>query len=185
MTVQIIVTENFVEMKQEYVNKIESSEKILSQLETRDESEKTEKTEPKSIVEPEPIIQQEPNGGGCLIATAAYGTELAPQVQMLRELRDNKILKTSSGSTFMNAFNSMYYSFAPTIADWERQNPVFKEIVKATITPLITTLSILNYVNIDSEAEMLGYGTSVILLNIGMYFVAPAFVIFRINQYKK
>ena len=59
------------------------------------------------------------------------------------------------------------------IADWERQNPVFKEAVKLTITPLITSLSLLNYVEMDSETEVLGYGISLILLNIGMYVVAP------------
>jgi hypothetical protein len=121
-------------------------------------------------------------GGGCLIATATFGSELAPQVQQLRELRDNTLLQTKSGSAFMSGFNDFYYSFSPTIADWERQNPVFKEIVKAAITPLITTLSILNYVNIDSEDEMLGYGIGVIILNIGMYFVMPAFVIIKIKQ---
>ena len=110
---------------------------------------------------------------GCLIATAAFGSELAPQVQLLRETRDNIVLKTQSGVAFMTAFNEFYYSFAPTVADWERQNPIFKEIVKITITPLITTLSILNYVNIDSEAQMLGYGIAIILLNIGMYFALP------------
>ncbi len=124
-------------------------------------------------------------GGGCLITTAAFGSELAPQVQMLRELRDNTLLKTSSGSAFMTEFNQFYYSFSPTVADWEKQNPVFREIVKATITPLITTLSILNYVDVDSEDEMLGYGIGIILLNIGMYFVAPAFIILRIKRYKK
>ena len=124
-------------------------------------------------------------GGGCLIATATYGNELAPQVQMLREIRDNSLLKTDSGSAFMTGFNSIYYSFSPTVADWERQNPIFREIVKVTITPLITTLSILNYVNIDSEIEMLGYGIGVILLNVGMYFVAPSIVILRIKQHKK
>jgi hypothetical protein len=94
-------------------------------------------------------------------------------------------MNTQSGTAFMTAFNSVYYSFAPTVADWERENPFFKEIVKAAITPLITTLSILNYVDIDSEAEMLGYGIGVILLNIGMYFIAPAFIIIRLKQYKK
>ncbi len=82
----------------------------------------------------------------------------------------------------MTAFNQFYYTFSPTVADWERQNPVFKEAVKITITPLITTLSILNYIPIHSEAEMLGYGIGVILLNIGLYFVAPAFVIIRIKH---
>ncbi|MGI0011238.1 MAG: emp24/gp25L/p24 family protein [Nitrosopumilaceae archaeon] len=122
-------------------------------------------------------------GGGCLIATAAFGSELAPQVQQLRETRDNIVMKTQSGATFMTAFNSVYYSFAPTVADWERQNPIFKEAVKITITPLLTTLSILNYVPIHSEAEMLGYGIGVILLNIGMYFVAPAFAIMRLKHH--
>jgi len=121
--------------------------------------------------------------GGCLIATAAFGSELAPQVQMLRETRDNIVLQTKSGAVFMTGFNSVYYSFAPTVADWERQNPIFKEIVKTIITPLITTLSILNYVSIDSEAEMLGYGIGVILLNVGMYFVAPIFVIMKFKNF--
>lgn len=84
----------------------------------------------------------------------------------------------------MVAFNNFYYSFAPTVADWERQNPIFKESVKIVISPMISTLLILNYVDIDSEAEMLGYGIGVILLNIGMYFVAPAFVMFRLKQRK-
>jgi len=121
-------------------------------------------------------------GGGCLIATATFGSELAPQVQKLREIRDNSLLKTEVGSAFMESFNQFYYSFSPTIADLERQNPVFKETVKLAITPLITSLSILNYVEIDSEAEMLSYGISLILLNIGMYFVAPAALIWRLRK---
>ena len=121
-------------------------------------------------------------GGGCLIATATYRSELAPQVQMLREIRDNSLLQTGVGTTFMSGFNNFYYSFSPVIADYERENPIFKEAVKLTITPLISSLSILNYVDMDSEAEVLGYGISLILLNVGMYFVAPAMVIHRIKK---
>ena len=51
--------------------------------------------------------------GGCLIATATYGSELAPQVQLLREIRDNTVLQTQSGTLFMTAFNQFYYSFSP------------------------------------------------------------------------
>ena len=101
---------------------------------------------------------------------------------MLREIRDNSLLNTSSGSAFMTGFNTLYYSFSPTIADWERQSPIFQEAVKITITPLLTTLSILNYVDMDSEAEVLGYGISLILLNVGMYFVAPAILITRLRR---
>lgn len=115
---------------------------------------------------------------GCLIATAVYGSELAPQVQLLREVRDN-VLGTNSGTSFMTVFNTVYYSFSPTISDWERQSPIFRETVKITISPLLSTLSILNYVDINSEQEMFGYGIGVILLNIGMYFVVPAIIIVK------
>ena len=123
--------------------------------------------------------------GGCLIATATYGTELAPQVQQLREIRDNTILGTNSGTAFMSAFNLFYYSFSPTIADLERQSPVFKEAVKVAITPLITILLVLDYVNIDSEEELLGYGIGVILLNFGMYFAIPALIITKISRFSR
>ena len=61
----------------------------------------------------------EEEGGGCLIATATYGSEMAPQVQQLRELRDNQLLQTESGTQFMGMFNDVYYSFSPIIADYE------------------------------------------------------------------
>lgn len=119
------------------------------------------------------------DGGGCLIATAAFGSEIAPQIQQLRETRDNVLLKTESGKSFLRSFNQFYYSFSPTIADLERQHPIFKEFVKVAITPLITSLSILNNVEINSENEMVGYGVSLILLNIGMYFAAPTYIFYR------
>ena len=120
------------------------------------------------------------NGGGCLIATATYGSELAPQVQQLRELRDNQLLNTESGSAFMTTFNEAYYSFSPIIADYERENPLFKEAVKLAITPMLSTLIIME--NADSESEVLGLGLSVIALNLGMYIGLPAIVIISIRK---
>ena len=121
-------------------------------------------------------------GGGCLIATAAFGSEMAPQVQFLRELRDNTVLQTESGTSFMVTFNQFYYSFSPAIADYERENPAFKEAVKLTLTPLLTSLTLLQYADIDSESEMLGYGIGIILLNIGMYFVVPAILVMKVKK---
>ena len=69
----------------------------------------------------------------------------------------------------MTGFNQFYYSFSPAIADYERENPAFKETVKIAITPMLTSLAILNYVDIDSEEEMLGYGIGIILLNCLLY----------------
>ena len=127
----------------------------------------------------------EESGGGCLIATATFGSELAPQVQQLRELRDNTIQKTDSGMAFMTTFNQVYYSFSPAIADFERENPIFREAVKLSLTPLLSSLSLLNHVDIDSEEEMLGYGVSVILLNIVMYVGLPVFGIMKLYQSKQ
>ena len=131
---------------------------------------------PNSLTEPE----TNPEDNGCLIATATYGSEMAPQVQLLRELRDDTVLTTQSGSTFMSAFNQVYYLFSPTVADWERQNPVFRDAVKITITPLLSTLALLNHVGIDSEIEMIGYGIGVIAMNIAMYVAAPIAVLYRV-----
>ena len=139
---------------------------------------------PGTVLKNNVCVAEQQGGGGCLIATAAFGSEMAPQVQFLREIRDGTVLQTQSGTNFMTGFNQFYYSFSPTIADYERENVAFKEAVKLTITPMLTSLAILNYVDIDSEEEMLGYGIGIILLNIGMYFVAPAVVIFKIRNRK-
>ena len=139
---------------------------------------------PGTVLKNNVCVAEQQGGGGCLIATAAFGSEMAPQVQFLREIRDGTVLQTQSGSTFMTGFNQFYYSFSPAVADYERENPAFKETVKIAITPMLTSLAILNYVDIDSEEEMLGYGIGIILLNIGMYFIAPAVVIFKIRKRK-
>ena len=175
----------------------ESGEQETSTIETIDEAPDEEPDEEPEPIMTEPVCgpgtvlknnvcvaEQQKKGGGCLIATAAFGSEMAPQVQFLREIRDNTVLQTESGSAFMTGFNQFYYSFSPVIADYERENIAFKETVKIAITPMLTSLAILNYVDIDSEEEMLGYGIGIILLNIGMYFVAPAVVIFKIRNRK-
>lgn len=128
--------------------------------------------------------QTNDNGGGCLIATATFGSEFSPQVQQLRELRDTTILDTTSGMMFMSSFNQIYYSFSPQVADIQREQPIFREAVKVALVPMLYSLSILDHVNINSEHEMLGYGISIILLNIGMYVGIPMFGIFTLYRFK-
>ena len=129
-----------------------------------------------------PIENSSDQGGGCLIATATYGSEMATEVQQLRELRDNQLLNTESGTVFMGTFNDIYYSFSPIIADYERENPYFKEAVKLAITPMISTLSLME--NAETESEVLSIGISVIMLNLGMYLGVPAIVIVGIRRIK-
>jgi len=173
-----------------------STEEILQQIEQQEvelENEKKEQEIVEQIInEDSDILKSSENeesvtlksseneGGGCLIATAAYGSEMAPQVQFLREIRDNQLMNTDSGVSFMRDFNQFYYSFSPYIADMQRENPVFKEVVKIGITPLLSSLSIMSHA--ESESQVIGYGMSIILMNIGMYFVAPVMLIFKIKN---
>jgi len=178
-------------------------EPILEQV-----AEPTPEPEPVAEPTPEPVVQQVVNcgpgtesvngicqvvktttqesteeGGGCLIATAAYGSEMSPQVQLLREIRDNQLMNTEAGSAFMSTFNNVYYSFSPAIADMQRDSPILKEIVKVGLTPMISSLSIME--GADSESEVLGLGLSVIALNLGMYIALPAFGIIKVIQLRK
>ena len=142
-----------------------------------------EETVMEETVMEETEVIDEKEGGGCLIATATFGSELAPQVQLLREIRDNQLMNTESGSAFMSGFNELYYSFSPYIADMQRENPMFKEAVKLGLTPLLSSLTIME--NAESESEVLGLGLSVIALNLGMYIGLPAFGILKLYQIRK
>ena len=130
------------------------------------------------------VVSNETNeeDGGCLIATATYGSEMSQQVQQLRELRDNQLLQTESGKQFMGMFNQIYYSFSPTIANYERENPYFKETVKLGLTPMLSTLSLME--NANSESEILSIGISVIVLNLAMYLGIPVVVVVGIRKIK-
>ncbi len=152
----------------------------------------TEKINDDQMMDEEPRMDEEPSvqnviqeeeGGGCLIATAAFGTEMAPQVQLLREIRDNQLMNSNSGLIFMTGFNQMYYSFSPIIADMERENPIFREMIKLSITPMLSTLSIMEHA--DSESKVLGLGIGVILMNLGMYVGLPTFGIVKLIQFRK
>ena len=166
----------------------EKSEKIMEDRNAKLEAEKEAQQEKIVQLEAEKEAQEakivqleaEQNGGGCLIATATYGSEMSIEVQQLRELRDNQLLQTESGTAFMSTFNDVYYSFSPIIADYERENPLFKEAVKLAITPMISTLSLME--NAETESEVLSIGISVIVLNLGMYFAVPAIVIIGIKK---
>jgi hypothetical protein len=113
---------------------------------------------------------------GCFIATVAFGSELAPQVQQLRLFRDGIALKTFAGSSFMKVFNGWYYSFSPSIANYERQAPWLQGAVRTLIYPLLGILSLSSSVfdslAFQSELGIVAAGMSASLL-IGLIYFAP------------
>ncbi len=117
------------------------------------------------------------SGGGCLVATATFGSELDQRVQLLREVRDSKVSSTESGRAFMGAFNSAYYSFSPHVADYMRENPSFADAARVLLTPMLLSLEIMNHAEAGSEVQVLAYGSLLILLNVGVYAAVPAAVL--------
>lgn len=122
------------------------------------------------------------NGGGCLVATAAFGSELDHRVQLLREVRDSKVSSTESGRAFMDAFNSAYYSFSPHVADYMRENPSFAGAARVLLTPMLLSLEIMSHAEAGSEVQVLAYGSLLILLNACIYVAVPAAVLARLQS---
>jgi hypothetical protein len=122
-----------------------------------------------------PNPQQQPTQSQCLIATAAFGSELTPQVQYLRHFRDHYILSTASGTAFMKVFDSVYYSFSPQIAEYEREQPWMQSTVKVALYPLFGILMAAERVHVvvgggEVGAILAGLVSSVL---IGAIYLGP------------
>ncbi len=89
---------------------------------------------------------------GCLLATAAFGSRLSPEVEMLRSFRDYTVMSQTAGSQFMLAFNSWYYSFSPYFSDYLHTSAPAREIMKPLLYPLIEIMRVSNFV-IDQAAR--------------------------------
>ncbi len=81
-----------------------------------------------------------PSPTQCVIATAAYGSELAGPVQFLREFRDNDVKSTNIGRAFMEAFDKWYYSWAPSIAQTIQRDIELRSLTRIILLPLIGSL---------------------------------------------
>ena len=122
----------------------------------------------------EPDASDAPSGGGCLVATAAYGTEMAPQVQALREFRDTAVLQSAAGAALMSAFNTAYYAVSPQIADLEREHPAFRDAVRALIAPLLYLAHAASLAEPGSlGVDVLAYGAAAAAVAVALYAAAP------------
>ena len=124
------------------------------------------------------------NNSGCLIATAAFGSELAPQVQALRHFRDDIALNTLAGSSFMTVFNAWYYSFSPQVADFERGQPWLQDAVRVSVYPLLGILDlstgVYDLLAFNGEAAIVGAGLTASAL-IGLLYFAPLSVVLALQ----
>lgn len=93
-------------------------------------------------------------GGGCFIATAAYGSYLHPQVQVLRNFRDRYLLTNAPG----RAFVAFYYRLSPPLADFIAGHESLRALTRLALLPIIVTVS----------HPLLAFA-SLLLASIGLY----------------
>jgi peptide/nickel transport system substrate-binding protein len=124
----------------------------------------------------------------CFIATAAYGSELSPAVQYLRNFRDSYVKATYVGSRGMEVFDACYYSFSPTIAGWVAGSLSARTAVKAFLYPLFGILeaSAATY-NTFSFSPELGITLAGILAAslIGLVYDTPLVIFAQYHVWRK
>ena len=130
--------------------------------------------------------QQASKNSRCLIATAAFGSELIPEVQKLRKFRDDVVMRTFAGNNFISLFNGLYYSFSPSFADYERGAPWLQAIVRASIYPLLGILdlsnSIYKVIDFNGEFAIISAGLAASLMIGGIYFTPVAIAFSAISR---
>ena len=119
--------------------------------------------------------------GGCLIATAALGTEMERDVQNLREIRQR--MYDGTGGKLMTGINAGYYSFSPYMADIQRQNPAVNHAVQNLISPMLWSFSLINPAGVQNDEYLMAQLGLVFILNIGMYVGIPASVLMTACRY--
>ena len=130
--------------------------------------------------------------GMCVVATAAFGSEMHPYVEEMRSFRDRKVVVTFTGSNFMRTFNAWYYSWSPPVADLIRANEVLRHAARLILYPVVASVGAAEktYSALSFNKELAAASSILIAAAIcGVAYVAPlilalAFILRRIRMKK-
>lgn len=76
-------------------------------------------------------------GGGCFIATAAFGSSLASELQTLREFRERRLMTNAPGRAFVR----LYYRYSPPLADMIRDHDGARAVVRGVLRPVVWSIA--------------------------------------------
>jgi hypothetical protein len=96
--------------------------------------------------------EEEPSAGGCFIATAAYGTPMAEEIEVLREFRDKCLLTNPMGQALVG----LYYRVSPPVAEFITEHPSLKPIVRAGLVPAVAMSTVVVYTTPAEKMAMIG-----------------------------
>jgi hypothetical protein len=82
----------------------------------------------------------------CVIATAAYGSPMAPEVVYMRNVRDGMIGSTPTGRVLRDAFNTWYYSWSPLVASWISTSGTLRAVFRELLVPIVASVHVAGYV---------------------------------------
>jgi len=121
----------------------------------------------------------------CIIATVAFGSELAPEVQFLRDFRDHIAMRTLAGRAFMDVFHSWYYLWSPHVAEWLRGNELGKMVVRDLLKPLLWSLHVAteaySVLSFNPELAIIATGLIASML-IGLAYATPLAIIVKLTK---
>lgn len=86
---------------------------------------------------PQPPPSSGGGGSSCFLATAAYGTPLADDLNVLRAVRDSYMLNNAVGAAFVDT----YYRLSPPVADAVAKNALLKATVRTMLAPVVIASS--------------------------------------------
>jgi len=123
-----------------------------------------------------------PTQKACIIATATYGSEMAPEVIFMRHVRDDMIGSNEVGRSIVNGWNTFYYSWSTPLAQLITTHSTLQPVFRVLLLPLVGTIhataSIYNLtalVNL-TFASIIAFLFAAIASTIA-YILAPLFTI--------
>jgi len=124
----------------------------------------------------------------CIIASAAYGSELAPEVQFLRTHRDMQVQSTFAGAQFTHVFNAFYYSFSSALASAVAESPVLAQVTRTVLYPLVAALHassvIFQALSFMQESAVVASGILASAL-IGLAYLTPLLLTLQIADKRR
>jgi hypothetical protein len=125
----------------------------------------------------------------CIIATATYGSEMAPEVIFMRHVRDNMIASNEVGRTIVNGWNTFYYSWSTPLALWIASSDALQSTFKVLLLPLVAIVHLTAFIYAAiatinlALASVIAFSTAAIL-SVASYIIAPVLTLRTIYRKK-